>query len=436
MPKHSLPLKLWPSLCVLLGIVVLILVVRGPRTEVLEKIKEVPVIQEKVVKEVVEKIVEVEKPDPILGLSGETDLQRTSRGFTFRSEVEVENGTLASLERKSRGSYIADYRLRVKVPKAAASLDELESSTPGLASLFPGLGGMVAKASVSDFYEKLYANKIKRLEANAEQIGSLLTKHNFFDCQTMLNLTAENGRKVFLMQGDMDVVSDGSDGDRLPEMPDEIVNSTYYQPTTSYGWAKVGDTPNPLIAGYEKRIRVARGELADPSVSAERKTWVRGRINNLLEPGIEEMKRRSFLIAEYDPFIVIPMDIIVNRQDPWAPHVGDYAVVIHDGVVYPAICGDAGPTFKVGEASLRMARQIDDRSSPYRRPVSDLTVTYICFPGTAEKPHRPPDYEFWRSRCLELLEEMGGVNKELFIWEDLLASDEESGEDDTSPASE
>ena len=47
-------------------------------------------------------------------------------------------------------------------------------------------------------------------------------------------------RKVFLMQGDMDVVSDGSDGDRLATMPEKIVNSPYYQPFTSYGWKKTG----------------------------------------------------------------------------------------------------------------------------------------------------------------------------------------------------
>ena len=132
------------------------------------------------------------------------------------------------------------------------------------------------------------------------------------------------------------------------------------------------------------------------------------------------MKRRSFLIADYDPFIVIPMNIILDKLslrgpkvgDKWGPKVGDYAVVLHKGILYPAIVGDAGPTFKVGEASLRMARQIDKKSSSYWRPVSDLSVTYICFPGTAKKPHRPPNYEEFRETCQGLLERLVALKRE------------------------
>ncbi|WP_411846793.1 glycoside hydrolase family 75 protein [Roseibacillus persicicus] len=418
-PKSSL----WKILCAILAVAVVVLGLRKPKTEIVEKTVEVPVVKEVV--KVVEKTVEVEKPPvrpPVMGISRDADLTETSKGFTFRSQVKLENGGLATEERKQKSSYMADYVLTVRVPRAAATLEELEKGSPGLGSLFPGLVPLVEKASVSDFFEKLYSNKTDRLKSDAAKLGGLLTSHNFFDCQTMLNLTAENGRRVFLMQGDMDVVSDGSDGDRLPTMPDEIVNSSYYQPTTSYGWAKVGDTPNPLIKGYEKRLVVARKELADPNVAKERKDWVRSRIRTVLEPGLEEMKRRSFLIADYDPFIVIPMNIILDRRDKYGPKVGDYAVVVHEGIVYPAIVGDAGPTFKVGEASLRMARQINPKASPYWRPVSDLTVTYLCFPGTAKKPHRAPDYEDWRANCESLLGEIGGLREgvELFRWENTL----------------
>ncbi|MBK1833688.1 glycoside hydrolase family 75 protein [Roseibacillus ishigakijimensis] len=416
-PKHLF----WPLLCGILAVATLVIALRPPKVKVVEKTIEVPV--EKEVVKVVEKIVEVEKePEPRLGISSDLDLRETSKGFSFSSRLEVENGGLASVERRDVRAYRSEHILRVRIPRAAHTMEELEKASPQLGSLLPGLEPLLASASVSGFFEKLYANKTGRLREKAGQLGSLLTSHNFFDCQTMLDITAENGRKIFLLQGDMDVVSDGSDGDRLPTMPSEIVNSTHYQPTTSYGWAKVGRTPNPLIAGYERRLEVARSELQDSSVSAERKDWVRSRIDGVLLPGIEEMKRRSFLIAEYDPFIVIPMNIILDRRDPFGPKVGDYAVVVHKGVLYPAIVGDAGPTFKVGEASLRMARQIDPKSSPYWRPVSDLTVTYLCFPGTAEKPHRPPDYEFWRQRCAELLEEIGGVaaGTELFRWENTL----------------
>ena len=339
------------------------------------------------------------------------------------------------MERKQKSSYKSEHVLTVKVPRAAATMEELEISSPQLSSILPGLAPLVEKASVSDFFEGLYRRKTDRLKKDSAKLGELLTSHNFFDCQTMLNLTADDGQKIFLMQGDMDVVSDGSDGDRLPQMPDEIVNSSYYQPTTSYGWAKVGSTPNPLIKGFERRLQVAKGELRDPNVSSDRKDWVRGRINNLIVPTIEEMGKRSFLIADHDPFIVIPTNIIVDRRDPWGPKVGDYAVVIHDGKAYPAICGDAGPTFKVGEASLRMARQIDSRSSSYRRPVSSLSVTYLCFPKTAKKPHRAPNYKEWRESCSALLEKIGGLGNgvELFEWENTLPNLEQEESTDADP---
>ena len=45
-------------------------------------------------------------------------------------------------------------------------------------------------------------------------------------------------------------------------MPDEIVNSTHYQPFTSYGWPKKTKTPNPMVAGWEKRIGERLKEIA------------------------------------------------------------------------------------------------------------------------------------------------------------------------------
>ena len=79
--------------------------------------------------------------------------------------------------------------------------------------------------------------------------------------------------------------------------------------------------------------------------------------------------------------------------------------------MYPCIVGDAGPSFKVGEASLRMAKELNSRATPYSRPVSDLTVTYLVFPGSAEK-FKAPDYAHWHKQCSSLLTEMGGVGAE------------------------
>ncbi|HEY2122726.1 MAG TPA: hypothetical protein VGH07_03965, partial [Chthoniobacterales bacterium] len=57
----------------------------------------------------------------------------------------------------------------------------------------------------------------------------------------------------------------------------------------------------------------------------------------------------------------------------------------------------------------------------YNRPSSDLDITYVVFPGSAEEPPGPPDLRKLRDRCSALLNEIGGYNGELFLWEDILA---------------
>ncbi len=349
------------------------------------------------------------------------DVRTLRSGIPFKSEVKVDKGGIASAERKDANSYTAEYKLTVRVPEPSKTLDQLQTVNPWLSKLLPGLPVMLEKPEVSRWFYELYDRKTKSLREDATKLNELLTKHNFYDCETMLNLThPQSGRKVFLLQAEMDVVSDGSDGDRLPTMPDEIVNSTYYQPYTSYGWPKMTPTPNPMIAGFEKRIGNANKELADSATTSERKTWLRNRIKELRR-GIDDMKARSFLIAEYDPFIVIPINILGARES-FAPKVGDYAVVVHGDKLYPAIVGDGGPTFKVGEASLRLAKQINSRASSYSRPESDLVVTYLVFPGSREETKGPPDYEKWRTRCEELIKDCGGLGEgvQLHRWENLL----------------
>jgi hypothetical protein len=134
------------------------------------------------------------------------------------------------------------------------------------------------------------------------------------------------------------------------------------------------------------------------------------------------MKARSFLIAEYDPFIVMPVHILSAANDAYAPKVGDYALVIHEKKIYPAIVGDGGPTFKVGEASLRLAKEINPKANPYSRPVSDLKVTYLVFPNSRDETRSAPDYAAWGKRCKELLDEIGGLGTgyELHVWENIL----------------
>jgi hypothetical protein len=282
------------------------------------------------------------------------------------------------------------------------------------------LPALIEKAEVSSWFRKLYADKSARVRRDANTLNELLTKHNLYDCETILQFRTAGDRPVFLMQAEMDVVSDGSDGDRLPTMPDNIVNSSNYQPYTSYGWPKKSPTPNPMLAGWEKRLAGGEKELADKSTPAERKAWLKDRLA-FLKRGIADLKSRSFLIADYDPFIVMPSNMLTSK-DAFAPKIGDFAVVIHGSKLYPAIVGDGGPTYKVGEASLRIARQLNPKATPYSRPVSDLKVTYLVFPGSRDPERGPPDFEKWRQRCHELLGEIGGLGEgyQLHLWQDLL----------------
>ena len=366
------------------------------------------------------------EPEALPPLSSHTaatggDVRTLRSGIPFKTEVKVDKGGIASIERQAADSYTAAYTLSVRVPEPSRSLAELHRVNPRLASLLPGLPALLEKPEVSRWFFALYDNKTTRLKRDATRLNELLTKHNFYDCETILQLRhPQSGRKVFLLQAEMDVVSDGSDGDRLATMPDAIVNSTHYQPFTSYGWPKRTATPNPMVAGWEKRVANAQQELAAPGTSTERKAWLRDRLK-YLQRGIDDMKARSFLIADYDPFIVIPVNLL-TASDPFAPKVGDYAVVVHGDKLYPAIVGDGGPTFKVGEASLRLAKEINPKASPYSRPESDLVVTYLVFPGTREAKKGPPDYEKWRIRCAELLGDCGGLGEgvELHRWENLL----------------
>lgn len=348
------------------------------------------------------------------------DVRQLRSGIPFKTEVKIDAGGPASRERTDPQSYTASYRLELRLPKPATSLAELAAVNPDLERMLPGLGPLLAKAEVSPWYERLYQHKLERVRRDAHLLNEVLTKHNLYDCETILQFRDSAGKPVFLMQAEMDVVSDGSDGDRLPRMPAEIVDSTNYQPFTSYGWAKRGSTPNPMVAGWERRVAGGLTELEDPATTAERKAWLRDRIA-YLKRGIADLKARSFLIAEYDPFIVMPVNLLTAR-DEFAPKVGDYAVVLHGGRAYPAIVGDGGPIYKAGEASLRMARQINPKASPYSRPVSDLKVTYLVFPGSRDAEKGPPDYAKWRQRCHELLNRMGGLGTghALHLWEDTL----------------
>lgn len=341
--------------------------------------------------------------------SAVSDLRQLRQGLPLEFKVRHEPGAAASSERERDDSYTARYELSWKRPQAVTTVEGLQRLNPSLTKVLPRLAQLIPDSAVSALFVNLYDRKQARLLQDATDLQALLSKHNLYDLETALCLRdPSTQRRVLLMQSDMDVVSDGSDGDRLAIMPDEIVNSANYQPFTSYAWKKTGTTENPMIAGWQNRIKNAEQESADQATTVERKRWLKERIA-YLKRGIADMRARSFLIADHDPFIVLPVTWLAAELGADSVRPGDFCVVIHGERCFPAIVGDGGPNYKCGEASLRLAKEIDARTTPYRRPVTDLKVTYLIFPGSRQEQREAPNYAAWRLKCQQLLGEIGGL---------------------------
>jgi len=347
-------------------------------------------------------------------ISGKLDTGKLFNGITLHSTVETIPGADAATERTQPDSYALDLRLQARVPSANKTIEELAKINPHLPTLLPGLASMLPADPVSPLYSQLYDSKVRMLRQNLARLDLLLSRHNFFDCQTVLQMQhPQTHRKALLLQAEMDVDADGSDADRMPVGTGAPAN---FKPSTSYRWPKKTAAPNPYLAATEERLKRAEDEYALATTTAGRKRELGNAVAEL-RAEVATLKKYSFLIGATDPFIVVP-GAFTHGGDPVKP--GDYALVVFGDSIYPAIVGDVGPNDKVGEASLRIAKQINTLSTPYNRPVSDLKVTYIMFPGTAEKSVGPPDLEKLHARCEALVTEIGGATVPLYHWENII----------------
>lgn len=325
-------------------------------------------------------------------------ISKMSPGLNVHSAVQFEPGASASQERENTASYQIRVAMSLRLP-AAADGETLKKANPRLPELFLRYDELMGAARVSQWYQALYLHKQNHMRKNAATLSRMLDRHNYFDTDTILEIEApETKRKVLWMQADMDVVSDGSDGDRLPDMPEKVKSSDHYQPMTSYRWRKLGTNPNPLLPHWQERVqKLSKDKTASPAALEYAKNVV------------HDLKKYSFLLAEYDSFIVVPLTFKNGGNDGFRPQLGDYAAVVVGDRIFPAIVGDFGPRFKSGEASLRLARLINPKATPFARPVSNLGVSYIIFPGTKEPEHGPIDCERMNKKVQELLNEIGGI---------------------------
>jgi hypothetical protein len=346
-------------------------------------------------------------------ISGRLETARLFSGITVQAAVDPIPGGAASDERADPQSYVLDLKLHARVPAPNKTIEELAKVNPELPRLFPGLAAMLTPDSVSPFFKELYEIKLKLLRENLGRLDQLLSRHNFYDCQTVLQLRhPESKRRAVLLQADMDVDADGSDSDRLPA--GSGVSATF-KPFTSYKWPKRSQIPNSYLGSIDERLKRYEGEHANKGTAPERKRELKGAIAQLRDE-IDSLKKYSFLIGATDPYIVLPWGLW--KAD--GGKVGDYAVVVFGDRIFPAIVGDIGPADKAGEASLRIAKEINALATPNNRPVSDLKVTYLIFPGTAETPFGPPDLEKLQARCEALVKDIGGAGVPLHHWENII----------------
>jgi len=179
-------------------------------------------------------------------ITGKLDTARLFNGITLHSNVETLPGADATTERTQPDSYALDLRLQARVPAPNKTIAELAKISPQLPVLLHGLASMFPSDPVSPLYSELYDSKVRRLRENLARLDLLLSRHNFFDCQTVLQLQhPQSHRKALVLQADMDVDADGSDGDRMSVGTGAPAN---FKPFTSYLWPKKTSAANPYLA--------------------------------------------------------------------------------------------------------------------------------------------------------------------------------------------
>lgn len=325
----------------------------------------------------------------------------------------------ATTLRANGATYIRS--LQYTAPQPATTAAQLTAINPHLPKILPDFNLLLQTAQLSSRYKQLYDTKLKSLRS-----GDLLTPHNYFDCETTLLLThPRTQQKVFLLQSDMDVVTDGSDPGRSPNISnyDLARTSDWFLPETAYSWVNKTSAKNPFLNYYPQtlaKLQKLRTQLLAEAAKDPGVVWREmlrtcdSQIYRIKERGLHTstkngLKKRRFLLATRDPFVVLPVPWVRSKA-PFSPRMGDYAAVIYQDKIYPAILGDAGPSSKTGEASLRLARALNPKANGKTRAVSDLTVTYLFFPGSAT-PRSAPNLPQWHAKVTTLLNNIGGLNK-------------------------
>ena len=120
--------------------------------------------------------------------------------------LETEFGSTASVDREDPASYRAELLVKVRVPKPHRNLEEISRLNDRLPVVLPELARLISGARISPFFDELYRLKVSNLRSNMSRLDALLTRHNFYDTETVLELQhPETHRRAVLIQSDMDV---------------------------------------------------------------------------------------------------------------------------------------------------------------------------------------------------------------------------------------
>ena len=117
------------------------------------------------------------------------DTARLWSGIESNTKIEIQAGQEASFERKQKSSYSFDFTIRLNKPKPVENLEGLNLMNPSIGKILPGLSELFTNSKVSGFYYKLYEIKSKRLQQYLTRLNAIPDKHNFYDCETILELS-------------------------------------------------------------------------------------------------------------------------------------------------------------------------------------------------------------------------------------------------------
>jgi hypothetical protein len=144
--------------------------------------------------------------------------------------------------------------VKVKIPKPHQDLGNCEKLNGDTRQTAARAAPMLEKAKVSAEFDNLYRNKTNSVRTSLNRLDQLLSRHNFYDCETIFQLeyTPRNAARCSSRPTWMWIPT-ASDGDRV--FAADGSQSKTYQPFTSYRWDKQTKIPNPCIAIWEKRSR-------------------------------------------------------------------------------------------------------------------------------------------------------------------------------------